>query len=409
MTETFPFRGPDDPFLPREVEVLSRQFDLHFVPTSADTTAPLSSLSGSIDIDVNLANSSVRGALPAARNLFAGEVRQELRNQSERSITARAVIARRWSRVIAGKGWALRHLTLFSGHRPTLVYSWWGSPELLGVAETLRAVDIPVVTRMHGYDLYAEQSRLGFIPFQRRLINSVDKVFSASEAGKNYLYARYPEFASKIDVAYLGVDAAPALSPPSEDGKFRIVSCSTLIPLKRIEVLIESIQILLNRNINIFWTHIGTGPLRESITELAAPLGDRAQLLGQMEQTDVISWMSSHPIDVFCNVSSSEGLPVSLMEAASCGIPLLATDVGGNSEIVDNNVGRLVASSASAGVVAETLISMATQPKSVLSSWRRNSYLRWKASFQAERNYGTLAEEFNRLFKSTANPISDLT
>ena len=45
---------------------------------------------------------------------------------------------------------------------------------------------------------------------------------------------------------------------------------------------------------------------------------------------------------LFINVSESEGVPVSIMEALSCGLPIIATNVGGVSEIVDAHVGVLI-------------------------------------------------------------------
>lgn len=50
----------------------------------------------------------------------------------------------------------------------------------------------------------------------------------------------------------------------------------------------------------------------------------------------------SNYFHVFINVSHSEGLPVSFMEAFSAGIPVLATDVGGNGELVKGNAGALL-------------------------------------------------------------------
>lgn len=53
---------------------------------------------------------------------------------------------------------------------------------------------------------------------------------------------------------------------------------------------------------------------------------------------------SEHPVDVFINLSTNEGVPVSIMEAISFDIPIVATDVGGTSEIVTDETGILVSS-----------------------------------------------------------------
>ena len=308
-----------------------------------------------------------------------------------RSPTARAIVARRWARVRAGRRWAKKQLLPAVQDRSTLVYSWWSVPEALGVAEQLRSTGVPMVTRIHGYDLYGEQDRLGFVPFQRQLIESVDRVFSASRAGERYLHSRFPDLADKLSVAYLGVDPPPATSVPSDDGIFRIVSCSSLVPVKRIGMLIEAFHLLGNRGMDFEWTHLGDGPERVSLQAQAAALGGRARFLGQIPPDEVRPWLTRNPVDVFCNVSSSEGLPVTLMEAASCGIPLFATDVGGNDEIVDDSVGRLIPGSSGPELVADVLADMARQSESTKNKWRRRSLERWQSTFDAESNYEAFA------------------
>ena len=323
--------------------------------------------------------------------MFARQVSRELRDHLMRSPTARAIVARRWARVCAGRRWAQKQLLPAVLDRSTLVYSWWSVPEALGIAEQLRSTGVPMVTRIHGFDLYGEQDRLGFVPFQRQLIESVDRVFSASRAGERYLQSRYPDLADKLSVAYLGVDPPPATSIPSTDGTFRIVSCSSLVPVKRIGLLIEALDILEDRGVEFEWTHLGDGPERASLQAQAAVLGGRARFLGQIPPDEVRPWLTRNPVDVFCNVSSSEGLPVTLMEAASCGIPLLATDVGGNNEIVDDSVGCLIPGFSGPESVADVLADMARESESTKNQWRRRSLERWQSTFDAQSNYEAFA------------------
>lgn len=393
LTRSFPFRGPDDSFLGSEVAVLSRHFDIHFVPTEPPPSEETPRLAATQKVDTTLANSPRKMTLDTARGMFVGDVRREVKSQRHRSLRMRAIVSRRWARISAGKRWARKHLVPQIKEHSTLVYSWWSVPEALGVAEALRSSGVPMVTRMHGYDLYAERDRLNFIPFQRQLIDSVNKVYSASQAGEHYLRSRYPDLSSKLSYAYLGVDAAPGISQSSNDGIFRVVSCSSLVPVKRVELLVGALLMLRARGVKFYWTHIGDGPDKQDLVAQAAPLGDQAHFLGELPHDQVRAWLARNPVDVFCNVSESEGLPVTLMEAASCGIPLFATDVGGNNEIVDESVGRLIPGSAKPDLVADMLTDMAGQSETTKHGWRRRSAQRWASSFDAERNYEKFAEE----------------
>ena len=393
LTRSFPFRGPDDSFLRCEVAVLSRYFDIHFVPTEPPASQDMPRLTETQQVDTTLANSVKRKSLDTVRGMFVGDVRREIQSQRSRSLRALAVVARRWTRVSAGSHWAREHLVPQLKEHSTVVYSWWSVPEALGVARELRSSGVPMVTRMHGYDLYPEQDRLTFIPFQRELVDSVDKVYSVSRAGERYLRSRYPELTDKLRCSYLGVDRAPAMSQSSNDGIFRVVSCSSLVPVKRVHLLVDALLILRARGVKFEWTHIGDGPDKQDLVAQASPLGDRAHFLGELPHDQVRSWLARNSIDVFCNVRESEGLPVTLMEAASCGIPLFATDVGGNNEIVDESVGRLIPGSAGPDLVADMLTDMAGQSETTKHDWRRRSAQRWVSSFDAERNYENFAEE----------------
>ena len=56
--------------------------------------------------------------------------------------------------------------------------------------------------------------------------------------------------------------------------------------------------------------------------------------MGFQENKEIQKFYANHYIDAFVNVSQSEGVPVSIMEAESYGVPVIATNVGGTSEIV---------------------------------------------------------------------------
>ncbi|WP_254359262.1 glycosyltransferase, partial [Enterococcus faecalis] len=92
------------------------------------------------------------------------------------------------------------------------------------------------------------------------------------------------------------------------------------------------------------WTHLGDGPqmdtLREEVT--VHRVTDAVTLLGHVDNTQVMATQRDLKPSVFVNLSSSEGLPVSMMEVASLGIPIIATGVGGVGEIVSSDNGHLL-------------------------------------------------------------------
>jgi glycosyltransferase involved in cell wall biosynthesis len=127
------------------------------------------------------------------------------------------------------------------------------------------------------------------------------------------------------------------------------VSVSFCVQRKRIDKIVDAIRLACQSGpgVNFVWTHIGDGPLRAQLERLAVEqLGSLPNVTfkfaGAMPNQSVLAFYSSEPVDIFINCSESEGVPVSIMEAMSCGIPAIAPAVGGIPELVDNKCGMLV-------------------------------------------------------------------
>ena len=118
-------------------------------------------------------------------------------------------------------------------------------------------------------------------------------------------------------------------------------------PLYALELLRLCLLFLIaNIQIKTQWTHIGEGKLFEDLKLECEklPKNIETNFLGSMDNKMLRNFYVENPFDVFLNVSQSEGIPVSVMEALSAGIPVFATNVGGTSELVDDEVGKLIES-----------------------------------------------------------------
>ena len=90
--------------------------------------------------------------------------------------------------------------------------------------------------------------------------------------------------------------------------------------------------------------------------------------------SEIHSTLESKPWDILVNVSTSEGVPASIQECFSYGIPAIATDVGGNSEIVDSTCGYLLSPNPSPEEIA-----------SILQEWDINNESRRIAALNRQR------------------------
>jgi glycosyltransferase involved in cell wall biosynthesis len=99
----------------------------------------------------------------------------------------------------------------------------------------------------------------------------------------------------------------------------------------------------------------------------------------------------AHPVDLFVNVSQSEGTPVSIMEAISVGIPVLCSAVGGNIEIVSAENGLLIGADPSPAEISAGITGLMKDPVA-LRDRRTASRARWEERYNARKNYSAFAE-----------------
>jgi glycosyltransferase involved in cell wall biosynthesis len=100
---------------------------------------------------------------------------------------------------------------------------------------------------------------------------------------------------------------------------------------------------------------VGDGPYRAELEKMARQTDCSSSIffLGQKKQTELIEILSA--TDIFVNPSYSEGLPTSVMEAASIGLPIIATDVGGTREIITTDKIGILVKARDVGQLAEEL------------------------------------------------------
>lgn len=285
----------------------------------------------------------------------------------------------------------------FTQFDEVIIYSYWFFlPCRVGVdlAEKIssKGVKVSCITRAHGYDLYDYRNKLNYLPLRDFLANNVKYIYPCSKDGELHLKAQLPAYQDKIKHYYLGTyDRGVNVN----DSVFHIVTCSHTVDVKRLDRLIDALAELNGMNLDIRWTHIGDGSLQGKIKRLACQkLGFmKWNFLGRLDNDEVLDFYRSNPVSLFINVSESEGLPVSIMEATSFGIPVLATDVGGTSEIVcDGFNGKLIPKEYSNKEFIDSILYFYNMSDEDYQTVRKNARSYWEENFNAERNYKSFSE-----------------
>ncbi len=287
----------------------------------------------------------------------------------------------------------INHLNLFKPHQ-TLYYSYWFNDwaSILAIAKQL-GLQGKLVSRTHGFDFDEQQQGRGYHPFRYVEIPKLNKVYQVSEYGQNYMDKRFSR-AKNLVKSKLGV-IENGVNPISNNQIYQIVSCSNFVPLKRVHLIIE---ILSHLKIPYHWTHFGTGIGMEQVKVKAKnELNiDNYSFKGFVPNKDLMECYKANAVDLFINVSELEGLPVSLMEAISFGIPIVGCNICGVPEIVSKQTGVLLE--------LDFIPSQAAvQIQEFLESKARNHEFKkgvkdfWANNFDADKNYTDFLKSLNTI------------
>lgn len=246
------------------------------------------------------------------------------------------------------------------------------------------------VCRSLGFDIWANRNKGGYLPFRYFCYQHANGIFANSNLAADYLKS-LRIFSSKIFHSYLGTfDYGTA--EVSHSDKLHIVSASSVIPLKRVHLIYESLR---KMNRSLIWTHIGKNA-EENYFEMSDELSTDNLTVKCVNYVDSLpEYIKSIKPDLFISLSLSEGLPVTITEVISLGIPVIATDAGGTREVVNNLTGRLIPVDVSADDVVSELHEFVN--KNLHVELRKSCRAFWKNNFTAQNTYYDFYEQLQRM------------
>lgn len=218
----------------------------------------------------------------------------------------------------------------------TVFYDYWFCNNTLALALIKnKNKNIKFVARAHGFDLYDERWGEMGVPYRRFKSSNIDQIHFISKNGYDYFKSKVKKpIDEKMTISYLGVMPHEVKSKTAEKVPV-IISISRVVSFKNV----HEIPFLLAQLDRPFkWIHFGDGEDMETLKNIAKKClsEEQYELRGNVLNENLIEFLQNYHVDLLLSRSSSEGLPVSMMEVQSFGIPILSTAVGGIPEIVIN-------------------------------------------------------------------------
>ena len=185
----------------------------------------------------------------------------------------------------------------------------------------------------------------------------------------------------KIVRVYNGVDPVEPAEPLAKNG-FTLLFVGRLAPVKNLSTLIRATAHALPSVPGLKLWVVGDGHERESLEALVRELGIAESVTFWGERLDVAGFFAA--ADVYCMSSVSEGLPMSLLQAMSVGMPSIVTDVGGMAEVVKNAQAGLATPVGDADTMADAIVRMAAD-ESLRDAFANNGRAAYYENFTLDR------------------------
>jgi glycosyltransferase involved in cell wall biosynthesis len=210
-----------------------------------------------------------------------------------------------------------------------------------------------------------------------------DRVVAVCDAARRNMRSGAGRFARHVvtirNGAYLPASAdAPSISANG----FTIVSVGRLAVAKNYAMLLRAFASARRRVPDLGLWILGDGPEGPALRQLANELGVAGAVTFWGEQRDVGPWLRA--ADAFALSSTSEGLPISALEAMAAGLPAILTDVGGMTELVALSGAGTIVPSADAEAMAEAFVELAAR-RDALEDVRQRAARCYREHFTPER------------------------
>lgn len=280
--------------------------------------------------------------------------------------------------------------------RPDILHLHSAKAGLLGRL-VAKFCQIPVVYSVHGwsFSMYKGVKARWFQALEQLLLPLTDKLVLVCQRDIRLAMELLGATTDRLALVHNGITELPSSDVPASDGSCRLISVARFESPKDQHTLLKAVALLPQLNWHL--TLVGSGPTLSACRQLAESLGlSQVEFLG--ERADVAGLLAH--ADVFVLSSLSESLPVSVIEAMRAGLPVVATDVGGMSELISHGSSGYLVQRQDAAELAERLAVLIADPLLRQSMGKQARQL-FCQHFTLQENGNKLYQVYQRLLEAS--------
>lgn len=289
---------------------------------------------------------------------------------------------------------SLNFFRLFRQSRPDAVHVHNPTPTIYAAPAARMAAVASVVSTRHS--LVAPPRNLKMERKYRIAARFCDWIVGICDATTQNLREAGSAPDAKIVRVYNGSTAITRSQPAerSHESGFTFLFVGRLEPVKDIPLLLKAFRVVASQLPDSRLWLVGDGSERIRLEEITDSLGLRSNVSFWGQQMDVSRFFIA--ADAFVMSSLSEGLPMSLLQALSCGLPAVTTDVGGMAEVVRLADAGMTVPGRSADAMAVRMVRLATDAAE-RTRFSRNA----EAAFEKHFRLSVMAAEYMRLYEGS--------
>lgn len=200
--------------------------------------------------------------------------------------------------------------------------------------------------------------------FRRKIMSIAYRYFNATPVAisdyiQDTIEKEYKISKEKIPCIYNGIDTKSFVHQKVvESNRIKFINVARLTRQKNQRLLLDAFYLALQKRTDLLLEFVGDGELRNVLQDQAQELGIANHVVFRGIQKNIKEILNQS--DVFILTSDWEGLPLSVLEAMACGLPVISTDAGGVRDIVKNNENGLIIEIGDVKGVANAIGKLAT-------------------------------------------------
>jgi len=281
---------------------------------------------------------------------------------------------------------------------PDLLHAHFAKEATARARELSAEIGVPFTFTAHGYDIHRKPPA----DFRDRAAAAA-AVVTVSEVNAAYIVRTFGVPRERIAVVPCGVDTqqfSPDRAAGLPPAPPLVLCVARHVAVKNLGLLLKACAILKVDGVDFRCVMIGDGPLRASLETDRARLnlGEIVEMPGAADQETVARLWQQSAVGVL--TSENEGMPVCLMEAAACGVPVVATAVGGVPELVQDGATGLLVPPAEPAALAAALGRLLTDAE-LRSRMGKAARAHAETAFSAARQADALLKLWSRVLEGS--------